>query len=235
MRTEWSAGFSRLGHRLKPVLHAILLLAVACGSSSVSKPPVVAADPQIADLQASMTELLERLDVMNARITKLEKVNDERGAAGGATAVPAVESPAARDGRRSTAPQRSLKSAEIAEAYRNAIVLYGKNRFVESRAAFQQVFDADPSGELADNALFWVGETYFAANDFNNAIRFYKRVGDEYGDQNKAPDALYKLALAYEKTSDLALARTTLQEVIARYPYSAPAASAKSELNRIKY
>ena len=31
------------------------------------------------------------------------------------------------------------------------------------------------------------------------------------------------------------MARTTLQAVISRYPYSAPAAAAKTELNRIKY
>ncbi len=215
-----------------------LLVAIGCGSSQPSPPP---AEQQTASLQASMTELLERLDVMNDRITRLEKANEEK-AAGGAATVPAAETPAAREARRATTPaapaaaaQRSLKSAQIADVYRNAIVLYGKNRFAEARAAFQQVFDADPAGELADNALFWIGETYYAMNDFNNAARYYKRVGDEYGDQNKAPDALYKLALAYEKTSDLALARTTLQEVIARYPYSAPAASAKSELNRIKY
>ena len=127
------------------------------------------------------------------------------------------------------------RADRIADGYRNGIVLFGKNRYPDARAAFQQVFDADPSGELADNALFWIGETYFATGDYNNAIRYYKRVSDEYGDQNKAPDAMYKLALTYEKTGDLALARTTLQEVIARYPYSAPAASAKSELNRIKY
>ena len=133
---------------------------------------------------------------------------------------------------RSVAP---LKAAGIADMYRNGIVLFGKKKYPAARAAFQQVFDADASGELADNALFWIGETYFAAADYNNAIRFYKRVADEYGDQNKAPDAMYKLAVSYEKTSDLALARTTLQEVIARYPYSAPASSAKTELNRIKY
>jgi len=128
-----------------------------------------------------------------------------------------------------------MKAASIADRYRTAITLFGKNRYPEARAAFQQVFDADSSGELADNALFWIGETYFAAADYNNAIRYYKRVADEFGDQNKAPDALYKLAISFERTSDLAQARTTLQEVIARYPYSAPASSAKSELNRIKY
>ncbi len=119
--------------------------------------------------------------------------------------------------------------------YRNALTLYGARDWAKAREAFQKVFDADPSGDLADNALFWIGGTYYATGDYNDAIRYYKRVVDEYGDQNKAPDAMYMLALAYEKTSDLAMARTTLQQVIARYPYSAPASSAKSELNRIKY
>ena len=213
-----------------------LLLVAACGSSSGTKPAAVAApvtDPQVAALQASMTELLERLDVMNDRMARLERAAEERGAA----AAPAAD--AARGARRSaepaSRPQQAVRSASVADMYRNAITLFGKNRYSEARAAFQQVFDAEPSGELADNALFWIGETYFAAADYNNAVRYYKRVADEFGDQNKAPDALYKLAIAYEKTSDLAQARTTLQDVIARYPYSAPAASAKSELNRIKY
>ena len=216
---------------MKRVAVAALLLTAACGSSSGTKtaPVTTPADPQIANLQASMTELLERLDVMNDRITRLES---------GGQAPPPVQpstvqpSPA---GAARTGGAPVLHSAQIADTYRNGIVLYGKNRFPEAHAAFQQVFDADPSGELADNALFWIGETYYSAGDFNNASRYYKRVSDEYGDQNKAPDAMYKLALTYEKTGDLALARTTLQQVMARYPYSAPAAAAKSELNRIKY
>ncbi|MGZ8852051.1 MAG: tol-pal system protein YbgF [Thermoanaerobaculia bacterium] len=208
-----------------------LLPTAACGSSSGTKtaPVTTPADPQIANLQASMTELLERLDVMNDRITKLES----GGQAPPPVQTPPVQPSTAGAARPGGAPV--LPTAQIADTYRNGIELYGKNRFSEARAAFQQVFDADPSGELADNALFWIGETYYSAGDFNNASRYYKRVSDEYGDQNKAPDAMYKLALTYEKAGDLALARTTLQQVIARYPYSAPAAAAKSELNRIRY
>jgi tol-pal system protein YbgF len=128
-----------------------------------------------------------------------------------------------------------LVGAAIAESYRNALTLYGSGRVTEAREAFQRAFDADPGGELADNALFWLGETYFSAGAFVDAMRYYRRVTDQYGDQNKAPDAMYKLAIAYEKTGDLALAKKTLQEVIARYPYSAPAASARQELERIQY
>ncbi|MEO6487280.1 MAG: tol-pal system protein YbgF [Thermoanaerobaculia bacterium] len=209
---------------------AVVLL-VGCASAPVgsSAPAATPSDPRIAELQTSLTELLERIDVMNSRLTRLE----ESGAAPAPT--PSV-TPAAAPAK-PPVPQasRALAGAAMADGYRTAIVLYGQNRPVEARAAFQRIFDSDPSGELADNALFWIGETYFLAADYTNAMRYYRRVADEYGDQNKAPDSLYKLGVAQGKTGDLALARKTLQEVIARYPYAAPATAAKAELNRIKY
>ena len=129
----------------------------------------------------------------------------------------------------------STKLADLADAYRNALMLFGRGRHAESRAAFQHVFDADPNGELADNALYWIGETYFAAGDYSNAMRYYARVTKEYADQNKAPDAMFKMGLTYVKSGDLAMARRTFEECIRKYPYSTPAASAKYELKRIKY
>lgn len=211
-----------------------LIVAAGCASSDSQRAPAaLPADPRLQELQTSMTELLERLDVMNDRMTRLEQASDQPRAT-----QPAVQ-PSAAPRETAAAPvvqsSRSLANADIAERYREAIVLFGKNRVDDARKVFQHVFDTDPSGELADNALFWIGETYYSAGDYPNATRFYKRVAEEYGDQNKAPDALLKLALTFARTGDLALAHTTLQDVIARYPYSSSAASAKLELNRIKY
>ena len=183
-----------------------------------------------------MTELLERIDVLNARIAKLEGEREERTPS--PAPVPRAAAPQTRAGAQTPAPaaaSSSVRAADIAEQYRTAIVHFSSGRIPQARAAFQQVFDADPSSELADNALFWIGETYFGANDFANAITFYSRVGTDYADQNKAPDALYKLGVTYAKTGDLVLARRTLQDVIARYPYSTAAASSRAELERIKY
>jgi tol-pal system protein YbgF len=232
---------------------AVVLLALAlsaCASSkakddeppSLVPPPDIAAasspavDAKFAELQTSMTELLERIDVLNARIAKLEAAAPAPPVA--ASAPPPATSPAPPSAPiPAPAPQPSsaLHAAQIADSYRGALMLFGRGKLAESRAAFQQVFDADPSGELADNALFWIGETYFAARDYQSAMRYYTRVTKEYADQNKAPDALFKLGIAFEKTGDLAMARKAFQDVIARYPYSAPSASAKLELQRIKY
>ena len=192
------------------------------------KEPVVqtaSTDARIAEMQTQMTELLERLDVLNARLAKLEQ-------GGAPVTAPTAPAPAPH-----VAPQpaSSTRAADIADAYRNALMLYGKGRHAEARAAFQHIYDADPSGELADNALYWIGETYFAAGDYSNAMRLYSRVTKEYADQNKAPDAMFKMALAYVRTGDLAMAKRTFEDVIQKYPYSTSAAAAKFELKRIKY
>ena len=220
------------------VIAAVLVL-TGCASGQDAATAPAPSDVRLAEMQKAMTELLERLDVMNARLTRLEErpaatVTAASPAPQPRTAAPAPVQPAPVT-QGSPAPSRALKGAEIADRYRAAIVLYGQNKYPEARAAFQSVLEADSGGELADNALFWIGETYFAASDWPNAMTYYRRVAHDYADQNKAPDALYKLALAQVKTGDLALARQTLQEVITRYPYSAPASSAKAELNRIKY
>jgi tol-pal system protein YbgF len=207
-------------------LIVLLVLGIACGSAKTDEPQTTPSDQRLAEIQTALTELLERLDVINDRIVRLEQAQETpRPAAQSVRPVP----------QQQPQPQRAVLGAQIAENYRKAIILYGGNRMAEARAAFQQVFDADPSGDLADNALFWIGETYYSAGDYGNASRFYSRVSEDYADQNKAPDALFKLGLAQEKTGDLVLARTTWQEVIRRYPYSSPAASAKGALQRIKY
>jgi tol-pal system protein YbgF len=232
---------------MRKLAAAALLLSVACASTDDAPEPVLVAapsastaDPRIGEMQTQLTELLERIDVLNHRIAQLEEAGVVRGSAlpppaQSAPEARATPAPSAAREIGTAVPQAALVGAKIAGDYRNAIVLYGQNRLSEARRAFQEVYEADQQGDLADNALFWIGETYFAARDYVNAMRFYARVTTDYADENKAPDAMFKTALAQERTGDLALARRTLQQVIDRYPYSSSASTAKQELQRIKF
>ncbi|HWW60565.1 MAG TPA: tol-pal system protein YbgF [Thermoanaerobaculia bacterium] len=226
---------------------AVLLLA-ACASAppddttSLVPPAQVGppGDQRLAEMQTTMTELLERIDVLNDRIAKLENATPPAPASAPMPVVvrqppPAPEPPQVSQPVPVVQASRALAGAQLADDYRNAIMLYGKNRMADARRAFQGVYDAEPSGELADNALYWIGETYFAGGDYSNAMRYYHRVTTEFSEQNKAPDALFKTGIALAKTGDLALARKTFDEVIAKYPYSTYASSARQELKRIKY
>ncbi len=231
----------------------VILLASACASSQAARdaaddvptppPPGPSVDQRLTEMQTAMTEMLERLDVLSDRISRMEAdtpspaLRAPSPAAAGAGHIP--PSPAAAgEGPRSGGEgpvSRAIVGAQIADDYRAALMLYGRGKLAESRKAFQQVYDADPSGELADNALYWIGETWFAAADYQNAIKFFRRVTNDYGDQNKAPDAAYKTGIALAKSGDLQLARQAFDECIKRYPYSTSAASAKQELERIKF
>jgi len=217
---------------------------------AATAPSNPASDARLAEMQTSMTELLERMDVLNARIARLESPQSE---ARTSAATRIQESPAPPPATRAAvtlAPPAAiepptpritpivtgpLQSAAIADNYRGALILYGKGRMADARTVLQQVFDADPSGDLADNALYWIGETFYAAADYGSAMRAYERVTKEYPEQNKAPDAMFKIGMTFEKTGDLGMARKTFDEVVRRYPYSTAASSAKIELKRVKY
>ncbi|HEX7832129.1 MAG TPA: tol-pal system protein YbgF [Thermoanaerobaculia bacterium] len=239
---------------MKKLLAAVFVFAAACASTDAPEPlpPVTPPpDPRVGELQTTLTELLERIDVLNERMARLENgvaatpvVVSTPASAPAQVAVPQTVAVPTREGGPSRvqpelppvpASQPALVSAKLAEDYRQAIILFGRGRHSDARRSFQEVFEADTNGDLADNALFWIGETYYAAGDYSNAVRFYMRVVNDYAEENKAPDALLKVALAQERTGDLALARKTLQRVIERYPYSSTASTAKSELQRIRY
>ncbi|HEX7706674.1 MAG TPA: tol-pal system protein YbgF [Thermoanaerobaculia bacterium] len=235
---------------------AVVLLLAGCSTSGPVQPATAAPpDVTLAQIQTSLTELLERIDVLNHRMARLEEARLEPVAAAEVPlppvatvqaqrvvqpapqrlpeAVPAAETRQRPAG--APAEQPALVAAKLADDYRQALMLFGRGSHTEARRGFELVFQADPSGDLADNALFWIGESHYAARDYTSAIRFYTRVITEYPEENKAPDAHFKLALAIERTGDLALARTTFQQLIERYPYSTPASSAKKELQRIRY
>lgn len=234
---------------MKKLCAAVLLLTAACASAPVDDsahmtvPQAAAApDPRVGELQTQLTELLERIDVLNQRIAHLEEERVVEAPA--PTPAPAQAPAPVRTPRTAAAPapqepaqpqQAAVIGAQLADSYRQAITLFGRGRHAEARRGFEAVYEADTSGDLADNALFWIGETYFAAKDYTNAVRYYQRVVSDYSTENKAPDALFKIAMAQERTGDLALARRTLQQVIDRYPYSSTASSAKAELERIRF
>lgn len=226
----------------------LLLAALGCGTArdTVDEPipsrvaTVPTTDPRVSELQVLVSELIDQLEVLNARIKKMESDEPEvRQAATGTAEPQPVRQPAQTQARVPTPPTQqarpALSATSAPDRYREALVLFGKGRINDSRELFQQVFDADPNGELADNALYWIGETYFVSGRYREAIEQYRRIETDYSNQNKAPDAVLQLGLAQAKLGDLALAQRTLEGLINRYPYSTAANAAKAEIKRLRY
>jgi tol-pal system protein YbgF len=226
---------------------AVILLLAGCGTtapavvepSAPSPPSAPQADPRVSEMQILVRELVDRMEVMQARLNRLEETLVDLSAAGGSS-VPrqAAQGPRpapALSAEGQASVRRYLSASEAAERYRQSMLLFGQGRIDDARSGFLQVYESDRSGELADNALYWIGETWFVMGNMAEAIRYWDRVISEFPDQNKAPDAYLKKSLALVRRGDLALARKTLQDLIERHPYSTAASAASQELERIRY
>lgn len=229
------------------LLLSCFLLAAACGGTASDSAPAPATvppsapvtDSRVGELQVLVNELLDRIEVLNARIQRLEAGTpaptreqvDPAPVSAARPAVPAVATPLPP--RRATS--RPADPSTIGTRYQNALTLFGKGRINDARGEFEQVLQADSTGELADNALYWIAETYFVTGKYAEAMTYYKQIEADYSDQNKAPDAMLRMGEAQVKLGDLALAQRTLGALMEKYPYSTAAAAAKAVLARIKY
>jgi len=96
--------------------------------------------------------------------------------------------------------------------------------------AFLKTF---PRSEMADDAQFFIGETYFAQNRWTDAIAAYNAVVQNYPMGNAVPDAYYKRGLAQERLGDLDAARESWNTAVRVYPDSDAGRLAKQNLDRV--
>jgi len=118
----------------------------------------------------------------------------------------------------SAAGQAAAASGADQVAYNQAFDLLKANKYPEAITAFQQFLQSFPQSSLADNAQYWLGESYYVTRDFQSAAAAFQTVLDRWPDSRKAPDALLKLGYTQAELQHTAQARATLAAVSTRFP-----------------
>mgnify|MGYP000458772181 CR=1 FL=1 len=82
-----------------------------------------------------------------------------------------------------------------AEAYRAAYALVRGQQWDAAISAFNQFLQDYPAGRYAPNAHYWLGELYLVTTppQLESARQSFMLLLTQYPDNNKVPDALYKL------------------------------------------
>src|SRR5205823_4970197 len=93
----------------------------------------------------------------------------------------------------------------------------------KARDSFQEFLQKFPRDELAANAQYWLGETYYAEKKWNDAIVEFQKVLKEHKGSDKVPDALVKIGLSFQAQKDCQNALLFFVEVLQSYENS-PAA-----------
>lgn len=135
-----------------------------------------------------------------------------------ASNAPAYNTPASYGAGNSSMPGMAPISADT--LYHNALRDLTTGNYDLSRQEFADYIRNFPATDLASNSQFYLGEIYYAQNDYKNAISAYDLVLTKYPQSIKLASALLKKAQSEielkEKTSGI----RDLREVVSRFPGS---------------
>lgn len=115
-------------------------------------------------------------------------------------------------------------------AYLTTFDLLKNGKYDDAITGFKAHLQKYPQGQYADNAAYWLGEASYVKRDYKSAAEAFNRVATQHPQSPRAPDAMFKLALTQQELKQDAEARTTLEQVISRYPNSNAARLAQQRL-----
>ncbi len=198
---------------------------------------------QLEEQSFHMNKLSQQLDAlvadMNRRLQLLEG-GGTAPAAGGQPGVLGTVDPnavAAAQNRANTgaAAQQAAVDGSPQAQYDNAFRLLSQTQYQEAGQAFAAFLTQNPDHQLAGNAKYWLGETYYVQGQYTEAAVTFAEGFQDYPDSAKAPDNLLKLGkslAALDQTED---ACGTFAELIKRYTAAPPTIlqQAKTEQNRL--
>ncbi|MBO0333426.1 tol-pal system protein YbgF [Sneathiella sp. CAU 1612] len=88
-----------------------------------------------------------------------------------------------------------LPAGSASDQYNYAISLIREDRYDDAEAAFTEFLKLHKDSDLAGNAQYWLGETFYVRGDFPNAASAFFEGYQNYPDSTKAADNLLKLAM----------------------------------------
>jgi len=120
-------------------------------------------------------------------------------------------------------------AAESAD-YEAALNMLKGGQYGDAAAAFDAFVAKYPGSTFLPSAHFWAGSAALQSKDVNRASEHFNAVVNQWPEDPRAPDALLGVANCQRAMGERKLEQKTLKDVIARYPQSAAAKSAKQRL-----
>ena len=128
----------------------------------------------------------------------------------------------------------SLEGRSEQSIYDEAYADYNAGRYSKAVMLFSQVIERNPESPLADNALYWIGESHYSRKNFEEALAAFQRVLSEYPFGNKVPDAMLKAAYCQERLGMPQEAAAMLEDLVARFDNSSAAELGKRKLQLLR-
>lgn len=197
-----------------------------------------------------MSQLKDRLERINGdvdfRLQALEKGGGGGGLGGGAATAPSA--PASKTPDKPAAPPAAppataAKPADTKVAalppgagpekqYEHAFELLSKADYDRSEKEFREFLAKNKGHNLAGNAQYWLGETYYVRNKFVEAASAFAEAIQKYPKGTKAPDSLLKLGMSLAQLKQNADACTAFGQLVTKFPDASASIKRRAETER---
>jgi tol-pal system protein YbgF len=172
-----------------------------------------------------MAELTENSDDHDAAIQEMSRRLDNLEAMKGEEARKQQEMPVPSGGAAASTPS---------ELYNQSYKDYMSGNYDLAIEGFYNYLRQSPTGNLAPNALYWIGECYYSKGDYSKSVTVFESVTIDYPKSDKIVSAFLKMGYGYEKLKNNDMAKLYFKKVVEQFPYSQEASLAKVRLTDLK-
>ncbi len=119
-------------------------------------------------------------------------------------------------------------------AYDQAFQALKELRYADAAKEFQSFLDAYPDSDLASNAQYWLGESYYVTRNYDIALEAFEALVQRYPDSTKRPAGLLKIGFTHYELTQYDQARAALEQVQREFPNTSEARLAESRLRSMR-
>jgi tol-pal system protein YbgF len=193
---------------------------------------------RVGKLSQQMTDIQNTLQSIDAKVSGNAPSGATPGTAPGSynQTTPGMAPPpggAPGPGSAANLPPSGMPGISADSLYQNGLRDFTGGKYDLSRQEFSDYIKNFPSNDLASNAQFYLGEIYYAQNDFTDAITSYDSVLTNYPRSFKLGASLYKKGMSELELGLKASAVRDLREVERKFPGSDESRRASAKLREI--
>lgn len=123
--------------------------------------------------------------------------------------------------------------AEVQARYDEAFEFLKRSHYSRAVTAFRDFLGDYPDTELSDDAAYWIAEAHYVTRSFADALQGFQLMRRRYPASVRIPDATLKVGYIQYEIGSYADARATFTALVADYPGSRVAISAKTRLQKM--
>ena len=184
--------------------------------------------------EAKKAQRAQYLD-LSGRVDRLDGTTPAASAAApAASAAPQASAPPTAGNPVAVAAPATAAGMDEQSAYGHAFEALKSGDYVESARRLREFLAAYPGGQLAPNAIYWLGESYYVTQNYALAGEQFRLLLDRYPTHDKAPGALLKLGLSQYGQRQFEATSATLRQVLQRYPGTDVARTADDRLRALQ-